>query len=472
SVEPNNPADSAWPNSKIKITFNQRMRKSETQNAFSISPNINGTFSWENFGKTLVFTPTALLSLGVTYSVTIDSNAVNFNYVRLDGDGNGTPGGNYSFNFTTKTYSALNITNTYPRNGQVDISPSVEIKINFDSPIMQSTLTNNVLLFDGSNNNIPISNILYEENNGKGRISFNPASQLQYNSLYKIILKTGIKNTLGTPLSSENIIEFTTEQNNFVLGIIIDDLETIGGWKDPDYSGSTTGTDPNATTFAIVTNKKVSGSASGKITYVFTGNTGVCRTFNSNKPNIGNDPSKKFGMWIYGDLSYHYLEFWFYYNTSTNVTVRVDTIDWTGWKFIEIPISKIPGTGDKLFHSVVLIQNPNGEKSGAIYIDGIQTRTTTGLAEINPPLNFSLSQNFPNPFNSTTNFIFTLPAKSFVTLKVIDILGREVKTLIEEVKDAGVHHLNFDFNNLASGMYFYTLNDGKNSITRKMILVK
>ena len=88
------------------------------------------------------------------------------------------------------------------------------------------------------------------------------------------------------------------------------------------------------------------------------------------------------------------------------------------------------------------------------------------------PENFSLSQNYPNPFNPSTKISFELPVSGFTTLKVYDILGREVAVLLNEELTAGSHIINFNASNLASGTYIYRLNVNGNSLTRKMLLLK
>jgi hypothetical protein len=80
---------------------------------------------------------------------------------------------------------------------------------------------------------------------------------------------------------------------------------------------------------------------------------------------------------------------------------------------------------------------------------------------------YSLSQNFPNPFNPSTNIKYEIPERSFITIKVYDILGREVKNLINEEKQAGRYDIKFDSNDLPSGVYFYELVTDKTRITRK-----
>ncbi|MEW6652133.1 MAG: glycoside hydrolase family 3 C-terminal domain-containing protein [Bacteroidota bacterium] len=97
--------------------------------------------------------------------------------------------------------------------------------------------------------------------------------------------------------------------------------------------------------------------------------------------------------------------------------------------------------------------------------------------EANLPLNLSLSNNYPNPFNPTTTISYQLPIASRVTLKVYDILGREVASLVDEYKNAGNYKITFNVKtrhgvSLQSGVYFYRLTTPSSTITKKMLLLK
>lgn len=88
------------------------------------------------------------------------------------------------------------------------------------------------------------------------------------------------------------------------------------------------------------------------------------------------------------------------------------------------------------------------------------------------PNEFSLMQNFPNPFNPSTVIKYTLPIRSMVSLTLYNVLGREVTTLVNEVKEAGKYDIDFNGSSLTSGVYFYRLQAGSFVQTRKMILLK
>jgi hypothetical protein len=88
------------------------------------------------------------------------------------------------------------------------------------------------------------------------------------------------------------------------------------------------------------------------------------------------------------------------------------------------------------------------------------------------PTEYSLYQNYPNPFNPITSIKYSIPKLSFVTIKIYDVLGSEVATLVNEEKPVGSYELNWNAVNLPSGVYFYRLQAGSFIQTRKMVLLK
>lgn len=114
----------------------------------------------------------------------------------------------------------------------------------------------------------------------------------------------------------------------------------------------------------------------------------------------------------------------------------------------------------------------------AVGKNGCIVRTTTGgLVSISPvsietPESFSLKQNYPNPFNPSTKISFDIKNSTFATLKVFDMNGREVKTLVNENLAAGSYEINFNASDLNSGVYFYVIRTNEFTETKKMMLVK
>ena len=92
-------------------------------------------------------------------------------------------------------------------------------------------------------------------------------------------------------------------------------------------------------------------------------------------------------------------------------------------------------------------------------------------SDVNPML-YVLYQNYPNPFNPSTNLQYTISSKQFITLKVYDVLGDEIATLVKEEKLAGTYVVKFSGTGLPSGIYFYRINAGKFISTKKMVLLR
>ena len=104
------------------------------------------------------------------------------------------------------------------------------------------------------------------------------------------------------------------------------------------------------------------------------------------------------------------------------------------------------------------------------FVDGLTSVTPTYVASI--PLTYSLAQNYPNPFNPSTKINFSIPKQGNVSLKIYDVLGKEVMTLLNETKQPGNYEVVFNGTNLSSGAYFYRLESGEFSDIKRMILIK
>ncbi len=108
-----------------------------------------------------------------------------------------------------------------------------------------------------------------------------------------------------------------------------------------------------------------------------------------------------------------------------------------------------------------------------VYKYSVDTTATTVQEDVQEiPQVFSLKQNYPNPFNPTTTFVFSIRQRSFVSLKVFDLLGNEIRTLVSEVRNAGTSEVTFNASGLASGVYFYRLLAEGFAETRRMVLTR
>jgi murein DD-endopeptidase MepM/ murein hydrolase activator NlpD len=143
--------------------------------------------------------------------------------------------------------------------------------------------------------------------------------------------------------------------------------------------------------------------------------------------------------------------------------VRVDIVSNQPYRSLYFEAIAVDGTGRKgtfSYHIVDPSKPPNP-------LSGIENEITN-IA----PDDFKLEQNYPNPFNPATTITYAMPQAGFVTLKIYDMLGNEVQTLVNESKNSGSHSVTFDAGKLTSGIYMYRLQAGNFTETKKMLLLK
>ena len=113
-----------------------------------------------------------------------------------------------------------------------------------------------------------------------------------------------------------------------------------------------------------------------------------------------------------------------------------------------------------------------GTETGTVYRSNKSTITNVLEYKLRIPNAFNLFQNYPNPFNPTTTITYSIPTNSFVTLKIYNLLGSEIATLVNEEKNYGTYKVNWNAQNIPSGVYFYKMQAGNFSETKKLILLK
>jgi aminopeptidase N len=195
-----------------------------------------------------------------------------------------------------------------------------------------------------------------------------------------------------------------------------------------------------------------------------------------------------FQQWIYGENYPKYSVVWSKQNISNNlydlalkITQNVNSSPSYFTMPIQIKVNFV--TGDTLITVFNNAQtqdfniNVNGDPTSISFDPGNWILKTVNSVVVNVEdevvLNqYSLEQNYPNPFNPNTTISFNLAQSGLTTLKLYDVLGKEIKNIINEVLETGLHEINFDASGLPSGTYFYKLTSGSFTKTRKMTILK
>jgi len=162
------------------------------------------------------------------------------------------------------------------------------------------------------------------------------------------------------------------------------------------------------------------------------------------------------------------------FQAGSKIRVVITNFDWakTDSTFLNTNPFVLPslknGNHKVFLYNQSYIDLPIEQQTGLVAQNLLESDEPT----ISTPYEFSLMQNYPNPFNPATTINYTLAATGKVELKVYDIVGREVMTLVNDVQDAGSHSVFFNAVNLSSGIYFYRINSGSFQDVKKMVLVK
>jgi photosystem II stability/assembly factor-like uncharacterized protein len=154
---------------------------------------------------------------------------------------------------------------------------------------------------------------------------------------------------------------------------------------------------------------------------------------------------------------------------GTNDGVFLSTDNGTNWTAIN------SGLGINSYVRPLAVSEPYllaGTSSNGVWRRPLSEITAVKGISNGLPANFSLEQNYPNPFNPSTVISYRLPGNSFVTLKIFDALGREIQTLVNGMQNYGDHSVVFNTGNLSSGIYFYRIQAGTYSETKKLVLLR
>lgn len=150
------------------------------------------------------------------------------------------------------------------------------------------------------------------------------------------------------------------------------------------------------------------------------------------------------------------------------------------WSTFDMGFSE-GGVGSALVRSALgqpFAGNANGSnsavESGFLADTGLVSFPTLGVKDMpeGVPVAYSLRQNYPNPFNPSTSISFGVPGRTHVFLRIYNLLGQLIATLVDDDRSPGVYSVTWDAGNMPSGMYFYRLEAGKFMETKKMVLVR
>jgi N-acetylmuramoyl-L-alanine amidase len=490
----------------IQVTFTRAMDRSSAEQAFAITPPATGTFGWDGSGKQVTFDPDDYLQPSTDYTVTVEDSARDIYGHYLDGDGDGLEGGSYTFGFRTTRLDTTGpqVVATYPASGEANARIDVVISVEFDEFIDQSTIIpQNVILKDASGVPVPRS-FGYAETGTHGVIFIYPADLLNPGETYTVTLNTWLQDLFFNDLEETVEWSFTTSSENYQYTTIDDFEDGTVPWWDPEGSGSTTGTDPDSTTFSTdttVVNPATGSTASGRLDYLWDPGAGswLIREYfpTPYSDEVHFDTSYALQMFVYGDGSSNRFRFCVddggpAGGVDNHEVSEWVTIDWVGWRLVQWDLGSDPvgsWLGNQILEGTMRVDSfqmtyndTAGTVKGTIWVDDLRlSRPVTGVEDVvvihSLPVTFQLFQNYPNPFNPETTIRYQLTEPGPVTLQIFNVTGQKVRTLVDAYQTSGQYAVRWDGqdergSDVASGVYFCHLQVGQRTQSRKMNLVR
>ena len=485
----------------IIIEFSKTMDVNSFAGAIVINPPVQvNSLTWTQNNKTLSIS-TSGHQYQTAYTLTIDSTVKDINGRYLDGNADGTEGDPFVLNYITNEEDVIGpqIIYSYPADSDTGIDAGSIITIVFDEKVDAQSLSSDDINLTGGGLPVSFSFQHTVSDDNKSILCIQPLNLFNRNTNFTVTIDGDISDTLGNITGTESQINFSTSGLSYSEIKMIDNFTTPGDWKQPDYSGSTTGILTSGTHFEftnLISLPATNPKKSAKLSYLWDENASsflIREYLNGGTPqSIYFDTSYVLQSYVYGDGSSTRFRFCIDEYTGTawgdHEVSNWTNINWNGWKLVEWKLNdpNSVGTwiGDEILNgqyyridSYQLTKTSESLISGAIYFDDLRAVKkidgTTSVDEQNIiPDEFLLLQNFPNPFNPHTLINYQLPVGGNVSLKVYDILGNEIKTLVAGYKPAGKYTVEFNAAGLPSGVYFYRLRVGNYTDTRKMILMK
>ena len=369
--------DSVQVSTQITMSFNWDMHEDSTAAAFSISPEVDGTITFEDGGRLLRFTPTTRFEPGVEYTVTLSTEAchpdVMFpNHLQQP----------FTFKFRTLYRGHVNVVQSYPRSGDTDIPLQPSFMTFFDANIVGSSVSKNVAVLDAEDNAVKINSRSFAYNKASeqyGSVTFELTKALTPETDYRLVWYPEVKDMEGILLMDTVVIPFRTSKAVATDMPVVNPLDTVF------FEGDLDASDATASAYAFANkNKKVNGQASNQLYYTFTEPSAEA-VYAALDPSlvVGNSNSR-LGLYVFSD--YSFCELYARWAVAGDVQyTKICTLDYAGWKFCEADMSTLPAGVDYQFMGLRLVRTVASlSASGSFYVDDLSAQYVepTGVEDI------------------------------------------------------------------------------------------
>jgi hypothetical protein len=483
----------------IGIEFSRPMNTVSVETTLVIVPEIEIDLSWTEDESRLIIASDSMKFL-TQYTITVSGLSEDKFGHQLDGNGDGTGGDDYSFSFKTKTDTDPPFLETsYPAYNQRNVELLPLVSLTYNEELDPSTVTQDIFSIERVANESLIDLALeHYMVNGQSVVNLFPDESLFPDERYITRIAEGLKDLLGNTVTFSLSYPFNTGEDDITIRSIDNFEGGVDDWWQPSQSGSTTGIaggtlrNSNLEIVNLLTNS--SQSMALDYEWDINASSWLIRLYlaGGSPRNVEFDTDNILQTYVFGDGGKNKFRFALDEgNGSSWPNHEVSqwyTVDWIGWKLVEWDLSDPSQVGEWIGNGILdgtryridsyqLRYEEGADEQGRIYFDDLRLVQRYNVLKISDDIShipnaFSLSQNFPNPFNPTTQIRFTLSESNLTTLAVYDVVGRKVQTLVNETLSPGEYEITFDAGYLASGTYFYILNSGTQTLKKKMVLIK
>jgi N-acetylmuramoyl-L-alanine amidase len=481
----------------ITINFSRGIDATTLAGNISFDPELAFTANLVN--PTTLQISSSAFAYETAYTLTLSDNIADLVGHKLDGNGDGEEGGNFSLNFRVgpEDVTPPAITRIFPDEGARNVDRQPIVSFELDEIADPASITGETIriTLSSDENPIPVS-VHHYEVNGKTVIQAFPVQPLAPNTEYYAWLMPGVSDMFGNARTGTSINYFDTGANLFTYRVIDNFNVGVDTWWVPQQSGSTTGIVTEQTSRASERTRvnPVTGSSGAlAINYGWSTSAGshLIRQYlppSASQNSVRLNNQEMLEVFVFGDGSGNQFRFMLRDADSQLEGSPWYTVDWLGWRLVRWNLATTPASG---------WVNGNNTVAGQAYTDSfqltwVQDRSTTGTfifddyrvsnistgTSVDDPFTDTLPQevmlmgNYPNPFNPTTSIRFALPEAMDIRLEVFDMLGRQVGSLARGTFAPGMHTVNFDASALSSGVYIYRLVTPTTVVSGKMMLVK
>ncbi|MEX2371547.1 MAG: Ig-like domain-containing protein [Bacteroidales bacterium] len=343
----------------VRITFNMNMDSLTVAQAFNISPNIPGSFSWDKDYLNVYFQPDIPFDTLTEYTVTLNNTAEHQWGVAMDSA--------VSLSFITGDRNRYTLLASFPSISQQEVSPYLQFRLIFDAPLNNTSLINSVEIIPKEGTTLGTKGATISSIDGTGHYYFSPSTDLQYNSTYTLKIHGSVMDEKNIPLVDSVEIPFTTMEEPVNL-VIIDEFDQNNGWI-IDFDSST-GIDGSSFLYRWTKTMR-SGESSTLLRYNFLDPVAAC-VIKPASESVGLiENSNMIGIWIWGDLSYNRIDAGF----NNQSVAELCTIDFAGWNYCTVSLPEGVSSLDYL----KIVKTDEGNTGGDIYFDALNQRDLTSV---------------------------------------------------------------------------------------------